>query len=63
MCVTQSGNTGENSDMWGNMDRSVLKNLHSTLEEHSRTGNVPKDIGDSFLVVAEVEESYKVSGS
>lgn len=44
------------------MVRSVLKILHSTLE-HSRTGNVPEVIGDSFLVVAEIGELYKVSGS
>lgn len=39
------------------------KHLYSILGGHSGIGDVPEEIGDPFLIEAEIGESYKVSGS
>lgn len=39
------------------------EHLYSILGGHSGIGDVPEEIGDPFLIEAEIGESYKVSGS
>lgn len=39
------------------------KHLYSILGGHSGIGDVPEEIGDPFLIEAEIGDSYKVGGS